>query len=194
MVFCACDTATKDCTKNPNDYSYLAYSDDGASWQLVSGFSGFQGSVPDVVKRGSTLYIYTPDPDKVTRYNITTGVMDSKIIAITQTDGSADDLGDVSPYLDPSTNKIVLFYKTTAGFQGDPQTCTTCAERSATEVDGSDGAQFLTDSGDRFQPARSRSSAMRIFSMMERSTFCTLGRMQVRRAKNQKRTCIPLPR
>lgn len=149
MVFCACDTATKDCKQNPNDYSYLAYSDDGASWQLVSGFSGFQGSVPDIVKRGNTLYIYTPDPDKVTRYNITTGVVDSKNISIKQADGSADDLGDVSPYLDPATNKIVLFYKTTAGFSGDPQFCTTCSERSATEVDGSDGAQFLTDSGER---------------------------------------------
>jgi len=132
-----------------NDYTYLAYSDDGDSWTPVSNSTAFQGSVPDMVKRGDTLYIYTPDPDKVTRYNITTGTMDSKNIVITQSDGSTDDLGDVSPYLDPETNKIVLFYKSTKGYSGDPQFCTTCPERSATEVDGSDGVQFLTDSGDR---------------------------------------------
>lgn len=152
LAFHACDRSAKDCvTTNTNHSIYLAYSDDGVSWSPLPNYTPFQGSVPDVVKRGDTLYIYTPDPDKVTRYSISTGTTDSKLFTITKSDGSKDDLGDVSAYLDPSTNKIVIFYKSTATIAPgqDPALCTTCPFRSATEVEGSDGTAFLMDNGDR---------------------------------------------
>lgn len=140
---------------NKNQLIYLAYSDDGASWTPVPGFKPFSGSAPDVVRRGDTVYIYTPDPDKVTRYNAATGVLDAGTsVTIRKSDGTTDHYGDVTPYLDPSTDKIVLFYKSTLGFNGDPQLCDSCPERSATEVDGGDGSQFVMDSGDRISSGK----------------------------------------
>jgi len=70
-------------------------------------------------------------------------------VTIKKSDGSQEDYADPSLYLDPSTNKIILFYLSTTGYSGDPANCTTCPIRSGTEVDGSDGTQFVMDSGDR---------------------------------------------
>ncbi|MDQ7825434.1 MAG: IPT/TIG domain-containing protein [Candidatus Eremiobacteraeota bacterium] len=132
----------------------FAYSDDSITWTPVPNFTPFKGSAPDLLKRGNTVYFYTPDPDIVTRYNASTGTMTSGVpVVIKQSDGTNDDYGDISPYLDPSTNKIVIFYKSTKGYSGDPQygTLPVC---SATEVEGSDGTQFTKDDGNRIAPLK----------------------------------------
>ncbi len=149
-----------DPSKNTNCTVYLAASDDGAAWAPVSGFTPFKGSAPDIVTRAGTVYFYAPDPDLVTRYNLSTGALTRGVpVVIHQADGTNDDYGDVSPILDPATNKIVLFYKTTKGFSGDPQLATLpiC---SATEVDGSDGTSFQKDDGERLGPAQHADSAI----------------------------------
>lgn len=139
---------------NTNCKVYMAYSDDGASWSPLPNFTPYQGSAPDVIRRGNKLYIYTPDPDYVKRYDLTTGTIDGSSVVIKQADGTNDDYGDITPYLEPSTNKIVLFYKSTKGITGDPQLYDNLPERSATEVDGSDGSIFLKDDGDRIAGGR----------------------------------------
>ncbi|MBF0558226.1 MAG: hypothetical protein HQL08_05555 [Nitrospirae bacterium] len=151
MAFHACDKSAYDCSQTTNHKIYLAYSEDGLTWTLVPNFTPFQGSVPDIVIRGNTLYFYTPDPDKVTKYNISSGTTTSSLISMTLSDGSTDNLGDVSAYLDPTTNRISIFYLSTSNYPSnqDPQLCTTCTIRSATEVVGSDGVQFTVDDGDR---------------------------------------------
>jgi len=61
MAFHACDTSAGiDCNMPMNHKVYLAQSEDGVNWSLVPGWQPFQGSVPDVIRRGDTLYIYTP--------------------------------------------------------------------------------------------------------------------------------------
>lgn len=61
MAFHACDIASiADCHNPQNHRVYLAQSDDGENWSLLPGWQPFSGSVPDVIRRGDTLYIYTP--------------------------------------------------------------------------------------------------------------------------------------
>lgn len=134
-------------------FTHLAYSDDGASWNAVTQFHSYQASVPDVVIRSNILYVYTPDPDILVRYDVATGTTNQSPVQIFKAAGGTDDFGDVSAYLDPATDKIVLFYKSTLGVIGDPQYATNCPERSATEIDGSNGSQFLMDDGDRLTAA-----------------------------------------
>ena len=147
LAFHAC-VPSSTCSSPTTHTTYLGYSDDGVSWSPVSGFTAYQGSVPDIIKRGDTLYFY--NPQKVRKYTISTQTLgDSTAVSITKSDGSKEDFVDPSPYLDTSTNKIVLFYLSSTGVSGDPAQCTTCPMRSATEVDGSDGTQFTVDDGDR---------------------------------------------
>lgn len=134
---------------------YLAYSNDGGAWAPLPGFEPFQGSAPDIIKRKNAVYIYTPDPDLVTRYDASSGKLQPGVgVTITQADGTRDHYGDVTPYLDPVTRRIILFYKSTLGIVGDPQFHTTCPECSATEVDGSEGAAFVKDDGSRIDGGR----------------------------------------
>lgn len=149
LAFHGCDTSTTNCSSPQNHSTYLAYSDDGASWTPLPNFTSFSGSVPDVIKRGDKLYVY--NPGKVRRYTISpqTWETSSTSITMTKSDGSTENFVDPSPYLDTSTNKIILFYLSSTGVSGDPAQCTTCPMRSATEVDGSGGTQFVVDSGDR---------------------------------------------
>lgn len=148
LAFHACNTAVLPCS-NPSDHTtYIAYSDNGTSWAPLPDFTPFQGSVPDIIRRNDTLYIYTPG--KVIRYTISTKTQDNGTsVTMTTPTGSSESFVDPSPYLDPSTNKIVLFYLSNTGSVGDPAQCTTCPMRSATEVDGSNGSRFVVDSGDR---------------------------------------------
>jgi hypothetical protein len=152
MAFHACDTATTDCRDPRNHRVYLAQSDDGAAWQIVPGWQPFAGSVPDVIRRGNTLYIFTPG--NVARYRFDTRTLDApRQVAIS---GLGDNVGfvDPSPTLD-NQGRIVLFFLVSEPGKGDPAGCapgeTTCVKhfRSATEVAGSDGTQFALDAGDR---------------------------------------------
>lgn len=138
---------------NANQFIYFVYSDDGLSWTPVPDFKPFSGSAPDIIRREDTVYFYTPDPDMVARYSISSKTLRSgTTVIITEQGGSSDRYGDVTPFLESSTGKIVLFYKSTKGYQGDPQygILPVC---SATEVAGSDGTRFTKDDGYRVTPS-----------------------------------------
>ena len=153
LAFHACDPDVSDCNDPRNHRVYLAQSDDGVNWSVVPGWETYKGSVPDVIRRGDTLYVYTSD--SVRRYDFATETWESPV-SVELTDTEAPD-GFVDPSLIiDDQDRLVLFYL--VGIIGqDPAGCapgeTSCVKhfRSATEVDGSDGAQFVADSGDRAQ-------------------------------------------
>jgi len=153
LAFHACDPEVSDCSGPRNHRVYLAQSDDGANWSLVPGWETYKGSVPDVIRRGDTLYVYTPN--EVRRYDFATETWESPVsVELTDTE-SPDGFVDPSLIIDDQ-DRLVLFYL--VGIIGqDPAGCapgeTSCVKhfRSATEVEGSNGTEFVADSGDRVQ-------------------------------------------
>jgi hypothetical protein len=152
MSFHTCDAT---CYSVSDHLVHLAESNDGANWTLVPNFTSYAGSVPDVVIRGSKLYLYTPG--KVKRYDNSTATWDASTTMVS----IFDSIGGMIQYVDPSayidnSGKIVLFFLNSTGnpMGQDPAGCQTypCTKffESATEVDGSDGTQFVKNSGHRF--------------------------------------------
>jgi len=152
MAFLGCDSARSGCNDPRNHSVYLAVSPDGAAWSLAPGWTTYGGSVPDVVRRGSTLYIYTPG--QLARYHLETGRLDAPV-NVTISGGSSTGFVDPSPTLDDNGRIALFFLEGRLG--SDPAGCppgqATCTQRfgSATEVDGSDGARFTVDTGTRVQ-------------------------------------------
>lgn len=149
MSFHTCDA---NCTGYQDHIVQLAESDDGMTWTLVPNFIPYKGSVPDVIIRGSKLYIYTPG--MVKRYDNSTNSWDSDPVPVS----IVDNVGNHVNYVDPSSivdksGRIVLFFLNSTGINGDPAGCQTypCTKYfdSATEKDGTDGTQFVMQSGDR---------------------------------------------
>ena len=153
MAFLACDTSTANCSNPVNHKTYLAESIDGVAWSPLPGFTPIPGSVPDVIARGNTLYVY--NPGRLTRYHRDTGVQESGFpVSIKYANGSS-----TTGFVDPSAildgnGTIVLFYLPAILGQ-DPAQCpigqTSCVKyvMSATEVADSDGASFVVDPGIR---------------------------------------------
>lgn len=142
------------CTSFNDHLVNLAESNDGISWTAVPYFTPYLGSVPDVIIREAKLYLY--NPGKVKRFDNSTGLWDAATSKVTV----KDSIGGSVNFVDPSaiideTGKIVLFYLNSSGIPmgQDPAGCSTypCVKRfdSATEVDGSDGTQFIQNSGHR---------------------------------------------
>lgn len=151
MSFHACDPVATTCTDPANHRVYLAESDDGLAWTVLPGWEPFAGSVPDVVRRGETLYLFTPG--RVARYHMDSGTWDASMPITVNDAESPGGFVDPSAIVD-AEGRIVLFYL--QGIVGqDPARCaqgeTTCTKRfrSATEVEGSDGTSFTADTGDR---------------------------------------------
>lgn len=151
MTYHSCGTG---CTGFNNHMVNLAESNDGISWTDVPNFTSYLGSVPDVIIRGTKMYLY--NPGKVKRYNNSTGLWDASTSTVTV----IDSIGGSVNFVDPSAiidddGKIVLVYLNSTGISmgQDPAGCTTypCVKRfdSATEVEGSDGTQFIQNSGHR---------------------------------------------
>lgn len=154
LAFHACES----CADLGNHMTYLAQSDNGSDWSLLPGYTARQGSVPDIVRRGNTLYVF--NPGKVFRYRFDTDAWetDSTRVSITRGDGSRVDFVDPSPLVDDD-GRIVLVYLDSTGFVGDPATCaggtTSCTKAfgSAVEVAGSDGTAFIAQEGSRVEVA-----------------------------------------
>lgn len=156
MAFHACNTTASTCSNPQNHKVYIAQSEDGISWSLLSGHTPYSGSVPDLIRRGNTLYVYTPG--MVRRYLIDTATWKDSVpvpVSLKLSSGESEEFVDPSPILDDN-GSIVLFYL--VGLKGgDPARCqsgqTSCTKtfRSATEVSGADGASFIVDTGNRVE-------------------------------------------
>lgn len=150
-AFHACPPTGVDCMDPRNHVAYLARSADGLAWEVLPGLP-VMGSVPDVVRRGDTLYLYTPQ--FLRRYDLRTGTL-SAPVPVTLVGDVGDGLGyvDPSPLLDDGGSISLFFLPGLRG--GNPASCapgeTTCTRviRSAIEVPGSDGASFDVQAGDR---------------------------------------------
>lgn len=154
MAFHACNTTASTCSDPQNHKVYIAQSEDGISWSLLSGHTPHSGSVPDLIRRGNTLYVYTPG--MVRRYLIDTATWKDSApvpVSLKLSSGESEEFVDPSPILDDN-GSIVLFYLV-GQRGGDPARCqsgqTSCTKtfRSATEVSGGDGASFIVDTGNR---------------------------------------------
>lgn len=146
MSFHTCVVGATDCNNPGNHLVQLAQSADGRSWSLLSGWQSYKGSVPDVYRRGNTLYVFSTSG--LLRIDMTTGATTTAAVALSE--GS---------YVDPSLaqlpdGRLILFYL--PGIPGqDPAQCArgeaSCVRqiKSAVEVAGSDGARFTVDAGAR---------------------------------------------
>lgn len=146
MSFHTCATGATDCNNPANHIVQLAQSADGASWSLVSGWQSYRGSVPDVFRRGNTLYIISTGG--LTKVDLTNGSTSTSQVTLSE-----------GTFVDPSLaqlpdGRLILFFL--PGVPGqDPARCAAgeafCVRqiRSAVEVAGSDGTRFTVDSGAR---------------------------------------------
>lgn len=161
MAFLSCDTQAQKCSDPRSHKIYLAQSDDGASWSLVPNWPAYSASVPDVIRRGQVIYVFTPG--FVVRYHLDTGKFEGPLDVSIQ--GMTEYFVDPSVTLDEN-GRLVLFFLY-GSKDGDPAGCKqteqTCEKRigSATEVEGSEGAQFTLDSGDRIKVTLSNTGSMR---------------------------------
>ena len=163
MAFHACDESTVDCNNPSNHQAYVAQSDDGASWSILAGWEAYPGSVPDVIRRGNTLYIYAGP--NLTRYDLSTDTLEPHKTGPNPFDpakqvriqGLSHEVYDYSATID-GQDRLVLFFhylvpEAPAGEQPGycPPDEAPCAQHfiSATEVAGSDGKVFTLDEGDR---------------------------------------------
>ena len=146
MSFGTCVTGATDCMNPANHLVQLAQSADGRTWSLVGGWQSFKGSVPDVFRRGNTLYVFSTSG--LMRIDMTTGVTTTTNVTLSE-----------GGYVDPSIaqlpdGRLILFYLPSIMGQ-DPAQCaqgeSSCVRqiRSAVEVAGSDGSQFTVDAGSR---------------------------------------------
>jgi hypothetical protein len=165
MAFHACDTAATDCSNPQNHLVYLAQSDDGREWGLVPGWVPFRGSVPDVIRRGQTLYVYSAGAGLV-RHRLEGNRQEAPVqVSVSGLEG-----GFVDPSLtvDERGRLVLFFLYGRPG--GDPAGCPagqlSCVNRigSATEVAGSDGAEFTLDPGDRLTVTLSTAGPVRTAS------------------------------
>ena len=163
MVAHGCDTNdSADCSNPSNHTTHLLESSDGSSW-VETGMSGL-GSVPDIASRGNYLYIYNPGNVAVIDHTSSSAPSLSSTSAVSVVDGSGNavDYVDPSIFYDSITGKFVMFYLDATGINWDPAQCDDtdgdgvaddypCTKefRSATEVTGSGGTQFLQNPGFR---------------------------------------------
>jgi hypothetical protein len=163
MAFHACDESTVDCNNPSNHQAYVAQSDDGASWSILAGWEAYPGSVPDVIRRGNTLYIYAGP--NLTRYDLSTDTLEPHKTGLNPFDpakqvriqGLSHEVYDYSATIDEQDRLVLFFHyllpKAPAGEQPGycPPDKGPCAQHfiSATEVAGSDGKVFSLDQGDR---------------------------------------------
>jgi len=146
MSFHTCASGETDCNNPRNHIVQLAQSSDGRTWSLLGGWQSYRGSVPDVFRRGNTLYVYSTSG--LMRVDMTTGATTTSSVTLSE-----------GTYVDPSIaqlpdGRFILFYL--PGIPGqDPAQCaygeSSCVRqiKSAVEVAGSDGAQFTVDAGAR---------------------------------------------
>ncbi len=152
LSFLVCNTADTACDDPRNHKTHIAQSDDGINWSLIAGYEPHFGSVPDVIRRGDRLYVYTPG--KVRQYSYTDNTWGQPSdVSIRHTDGTNEMFVDPSAIIDEN-GRLVLFYLV-GQTSGDPARCpqgqSVCTKiiRSATEADGSDGTEFVVDPGNR---------------------------------------------
>jgi len=165
LAFNICDggSSSSNCVDPADFETFLVQSDDGVSWRPIVGFTPLPLDCPDPIRRGDTLYIFGQSMDgaptpKVCKYHFDTDTWDPPIeLRINNSRPPYEEFGEFgrerfvesSVILDEQGRIVIfyrLFYRAGHGMKdGDIEYI-----RSATEVVGSDGAEFTVDGSDRF--------------------------------------------
>lgn len=161
MAFHTCDVG---CFSFQDHVVQVAESDNGADWTLVPNFPSYNGSVPDIIARNEQLYIFTPG--RVRRYNRFTGLWDTSPVNISVLNSAGNPVSFVDPsaFID-DLGRIVLFFLNSSNIPigQDPAGCSTypCTKYfdSAIEIAGSNGTQFVLQSGHRAEIVLSSGTA-----------------------------------
>jgi len=166
MAFQACNAGgANGCPGYKKHNVHLAQSNDGVHWLPIPGIEPFEGAVPDLIRRGNSLYVYylpfgdtvPPGTLNVRRYNVITGeLQDEDIVTVMDESGVKEAVADPSLILDENGNLVLFCIAQDVGLD-DPDRCmpgrVSCKKtfRSATEVEGSNGREFIVDSGNRYE-------------------------------------------
>ena len=136
MAFHTCSSSTS-CDDPTNHTIRLAESNDGSDWTEVSGWQGYRGSVPDVIRRESTLYVIGAG---LSRVNLTTGQVTADSFYVRKTDGSDSLSRDTAFAGQLSDGRFVVVYVPS---MQEIEGKTSVPVKLATEVVGSDGSNFV---------------------------------------------------
>ena len=136
---------------------WVMYSDDGVDWNVPENYEPYHGSVPDVVRRGNTMYVYDGGQQSVRKYDFATDTWDEPIEL--ERIGMESELSwsDFSVVLG-SDGKLHMFFLASY-VRGDPAECQEESQSepctqvfgSAIEVEGSDGTAFERQPGSRLE-------------------------------------------
>jgi hypothetical protein len=129
---------------------YLLQSADGVAWTKVPGFTPYEGAVPAILRRGTTVYLVSmtlgpPPAYELRRYRMDSGAWEGPFpisISDPQYPGSPN-----SPALILDAQGRIALLLDTDG-QCKRSTCDTVHQRITTEVGGSDGTQFVAQPDD----------------------------------------------
>ncbi|MBM4393391.1 MAG: hypothetical protein FJ090_19895 [Deltaproteobacteria bacterium] len=145
LAFHACDV--QPCESPTRHEVYLAQSRSGQRFEIVPGWTPYPGSVPEVVRRGEQVYVFTTR--QVRRASVHASTWPSPVPLVVH-----DEAGTVVQGVDPSAIVVdgQLWLYLLEGAPGqDPARCprdtTTCERRIllAREDPGSDGSSFTLD-------------------------------------------------
>ena len=100
-------TCVSDCSTPRNHMIRLAQSADGASWTEVAGWQPYSGSVPDVFRRGDTVYVVGTGMSKI---DLRTGRVTAHRISTKRADGSNAMPRDVSFAGQLDDGRLVIVY------------------------------------------------------------------------------------
>ena len=151
LAFHQCNDQEADCFDPMMHQTRLAHSADGQHWTFFDQIAPFKGSVPDLLYRDDTLFVYALP--KLRRFRIPDKKVDISHFHVSDEKGELVLQVDPSPIVDEK-GRIVLFFM--VGIAGtDPARCPQgekrCVKhfRSATEEPGSNGLRFQLDPGIR---------------------------------------------
>ena len=139
-----------------NHEVWIMYSDDGETWNLPEPNEPFSGSVPDLIRRDNTLYVYG-GRGTVRRYHFDTDTWEDPVP--NEQTGDYVHWDDISPVMgDDGLLHLFFLASDISGEPRDPAECpetstTPCTQRfrSAIEVEGSDGALFEVQEDSRLE-------------------------------------------
>lgn len=100
-------TCVSDCTTPKNHMIRLAQSSDGATWTEVAGWQPYSGSVPDVFRRGDTVYVVGTGVSKI---DLRTGRVTAHRISTKRAGGSNAMPRDVSFAGQMDDGRLVIVY------------------------------------------------------------------------------------
>ncbi|MEC7985651.1 MAG: hypothetical protein VX278_10845, partial [Myxococcota bacterium] len=151
LAFHQCNGQEVDCFDPTKHETRVAQSQDGTHWTFLDDIPPFKGSVPDLLFRDETLFVYALP--KLRRYRLRDRKVDISHFHVSDEKDQLVLQVDPSPILDEN-GRIVLFFL--VGIAGtDPARCPPeeqrCVKefRSATEVENTNGLRFQLDAGIR---------------------------------------------